>query len=49
MEENYRSKEYTDIDNGFYALSGSVLGKSIMYMLWDHKVATAMMSRDTER
>lgn len=39
-------KEYTDLDDGFYALLGSVLGKSIMHMLLDHKAEMGYRSID---
>ena len=37
VEKEDNHKEYTDVDDGFYALLGSVLGKSTMHMLLDHK------------
>ena len=37
VEKDFGYKESTDLDEGFYALLGSVLGKSMMHMLLDHK------------
>ena len=46
VEKNFGYNEYTDLDDGFYALLGSVLGKSIMHMLLDHKAKIGYRSVD---
>ena len=35
--EDYGHQEFTEKDDGFYALLGSVLGESVIHMLLDHK------------
>lgn len=37
LSGNHGHKEYIEVDDGFYALLGSVLGKLAMHMLLDHK------------
>ena len=39
-------KEFTEVDDGFYALLGSVLGKLAVHMLLDHKAETGYRSVD---
>lgn len=39
-------KEYTDLDDGFYALLGSALGKMMVNMLLDHKAEIGYRSVD---
>ena len=46
VEKTFGYKEYTDLDDGFYALLGSVLGKSMMHMLLDHKAEMGYRSVD---
>lgn len=46
LEKENGHKEFTDIDDGFYALLGSVLGKLAMHMLLDHKAETGYRSVD---
>ena len=46
FEKDFGYKEYTDLDDGFYALLGSVLGKSMMQMLLDHKAEMGYRSVD---
>ena len=46
LEKSSGYREYTDLDDGVYALLGSVLGKSIMHMLLDHKAEIGYRSVD---
>ena len=46
VDKNFGYKEYTNLDDGFYALLGSVLGKSMMHMLLDHKAEMGYRSVD---
>lgn len=46
FEKSHGHKEFTDIDDGFYALLGSVLGNSSMHMLLDHKAEIGYRSVD---
>ena len=46
LSGDHDQKEFTEVDDGFYALLGSVLGKSIMHMLLDHKAETDYRSVD---
>ena len=36
LSEDHGHQEFTEVDDGFYALLGSVLGKSVIHMLLDH-------------
>ena len=46
VEKNYGYKEYTDLDDRFYALLGSVVGKFMKHMLLDHKAEIEYRSVD---
>ena len=46
LSKDYDHKEFTEVDGGFYALLGSVLGKSVMHMLLDHKAETGYRTVD---
>ena len=37
LSKDHGHQEFTKADDGFYALLGSVLGKSVVHMLLDHK------------
>lgn len=46
LEKHHGHREFTDTDDGFYALLGSVLGKLAMHMLLDHKAEIDYRSVD---
>ena len=46
LSGDHGHKEFTQVDDGFYALLGSVLGKLAMHMLLDHKAEVAYRSVD---
>ena len=46
LSGDHGHKEFTEVDDGFYALLGSVLGKSAMHMLLDHKAEIGYRSVD---
>ena len=37
LSKDHGHQEFTQVDDGFHALLGSVLGKSVLHMLLDHK------------
>ena len=46
VEKNFDYKEYTDVDDRFYALLRSGLEKSIIHILLDHKAKMGYRSVD---
>ena len=46
LSKEHGHKEFTEVDDGFYALLGSVLGKMAMHMLLDHKAEMRYRSVD---
>ena len=46
LSKDHGHKDFTKVDDGFYALLGSVLGKLAMHMLLDHKAEMKYRSVD---